>query len=44
MASKISSAIPSHLKPAGLNGGADKQEKHHGKTQSHQVSDGCCCC
>ena len=42
MASKISSALPSHLKPSGAsNGDADGAfaRKHHGKTQSHVVSD-----
>jgi len=43
MASKISSALPAHLKPAALsssNGNADGafERKHHGKTQSHMVS------
>jgi len=43
MASKISSALPAHLKPATLsssNGNADGafERSHHGKTQSHVVS------
>lgn len=41
MASKISSALPSHLKPTGTsNGDADGafSRKHHGKSQSHVVS------
>lgn len=41
MASKISSALPAHLKPSGAsngeaNGGGAR--KHHGKSQSHMVS------
>ena len=41
MASKISSALPSHMKPASMsNGDAEGafQKKHHGKSQSHVVS------
>ena len=41
MASKISSALPAHLKPSGAgNGDANGgfARKHHGKSQSHVVS------
>ena len=43
MASKISSALPAHLKPSAMNGNGDSDSaafarKHHGKTQSHVVS------
>lgn len=41
MASKVSSALPAHLKPTGTtNGDADGafSRKHHGKSQSHVVS------
>lgn len=35
MASKIKDALPAHLKPSN---GSDGGDRHHGKSQSHVVS------